>query len=110
MQLDPAHNRPMTDAEQFGFGGARKLVQRITESAQAVQSGAQLLTDPAKLSTLAEHTREREPVTPPMQPSPRRETRTRPRRPQPTSLRAQPRAPDRSCTTSESCLAANRLR
>ncbi|MFO0579732.1 MAG: hypothetical protein U1A78_37640 [Polyangia bacterium] len=58
VQLDPAHNRPMTDAEQFGFGGARKLVQRITGAAQAVETGAQLLTDPAKLSTLAEHTKE----------------------------------------------------
>jgi hypothetical protein len=57
--LDPEHNRPMTAAEQFGFGGARKLVGRVSGAAHAVQTGAQVLTDPAKLSTLAEHTKEK---------------------------------------------------
>lgn len=57
--VSPEQNRPMTDAEPFGYGGTKKLVNRVTGAAHAVQAGAEVLTDPAKLSTLAEHTREK---------------------------------------------------
>ena len=31
--------RPMTDAEQFGYGGAKKLVKRLAGAAHAVKAG-----------------------------------------------------------------------
>ena len=59
LAVSPEQNRPMTNAEQFGYGGAKELVNRVTGAAHAVQAGAEVLSDPAKLSTRAEHTREK---------------------------------------------------
>lgn len=57
--LDPSQNRALSASERLGYHGAIGLGNRIDQYQGAATKGAELLTDPAKLSTTAREAEER---------------------------------------------------